>query len=191
MFQRIALLEQLDLAKLLQGFGQLRPGRRELGLKVGRRGEQIVAPLDRRLGEGGVGIMVGVGDAERSCSMAIWRSKSVAIWLNSPIIISISAALRRFSSTSKRFKRINPSRDFMVQYPQHAASRDGEIQIPCHLLGTHAAEPPTPLAWDLGQQALRAGKPYAWHLTHASPRTQSVFRLATGSAFVNDWPVIC
>jgi len=36
--------------------------------------------------------------------------------------------LRRFSSTSKRFKRISASRDFMTHYPQASQIPYGEIQ---------------------------------------------------------------
>ena len=56
-------LELLDFLEILASLIELALGRRQLGGEIGGRGGQIVAPLQCRLGEGRVGIMVDVGDA--------------------------------------------------------------------------------------------------------------------------------
>ena len=58
----IPLFQELDLLELLGRLIEVPAGGRELGREVRGRSRQIVAPLERRLGEGWIGVMVDVGD---------------------------------------------------------------------------------------------------------------------------------
>src|SRR4029450_1094803 len=62
---QVALLKELHLPELGASFIELPARRREPRLEVCRRCGEIVAPLDRRLGEGRIGVMVDVGYAGR------------------------------------------------------------------------------------------------------------------------------
>ena len=56
-------MHELDLAKFFFGLVELTLGRGKLGLEPRDGRRQIIPPLHRRLGEGGISIMVNVGDA--------------------------------------------------------------------------------------------------------------------------------
>ena len=59
----VALLQELDLLQLFEGFGERLPGACQLRLEIRGGREQIVPPLDGGLGEGRIGVVVGVRDA--------------------------------------------------------------------------------------------------------------------------------
>src|SRR4029453_11687075 len=60
---QVALLEELHLPELGASLIELPARRRQPRLAACRRCGEIVAPLDRRLGEGRIGVMVDVGYA--------------------------------------------------------------------------------------------------------------------------------
>ncbi|MGA8436071.1 MAG: hypothetical protein WB713_15030, partial [Methyloceanibacter sp.] len=63
--------------------------------------------------------------------------------------------------TSKRFNRLNASRDFIVRYPSTFSDLERRISISVHNPALRSLPEPAPtlLPPDLGQEALRGGKP--------------------------------
>ena len=96
----VALVEQLDLLELFEGFRERLLGVVELALQLVGGALEVLAALDRRLGVGRIGEMrADRGSPARSCSTLISRSRSPAMRSNSAIMPSICMTLRRFSST--------------------------------------------------------------------------------------------
>ena len=54
----IALLYELDFFQFLEGFGELLSGLCQLRVEIADRRDQVLPALDRRLGEGGIGVVI-------------------------------------------------------------------------------------------------------------------------------------